>query len=132
MNDKVTSDEIKLIRKNLGINQTELGDLLGVSMRTIQNWEGGKRNIPDWVHIQIRNLGAKEERIGNDDEVVLDVSDKSVLTLDEIALFAAQNMKALKQKSIFYNTFVMEALSLLKEVQNEDGSIDPVKLTSKK
>lgn len=41
---------LKEIRKKLGITQTELANLIGrTSMRTVQNWEGGKSSIPDFV-----------------------------------------------------------------------------------
>ena len=53
------------------------------------------------------------------------------ISLDEFALIAAQNIEKLKKKPVFYNTFVMEALNLLREAQNESGVIDPMKLTSK-
>lgn len=41
---------LKEIRKELGLTQTELANLIGrTSMRTVQNWEGGRNSIPDYV-----------------------------------------------------------------------------------
>lgn len=37
--------DIKLIRKKLGLSQKELGEKLGVSLRAVQSWESGERNI---------------------------------------------------------------------------------------
>ena len=39
------NERIKFIRKHLGLNQKEFGDILGVSQRAISNWESG-RNEP--------------------------------------------------------------------------------------
>ena len=39
------NERIKLIRKHLGLNQKEFGDILGVSQRAVSNWESG-RNEP--------------------------------------------------------------------------------------
>lgn len=41
---------LKEIRKQLGLTQTELANLIGrTTMRTVQNWEGDKNTIPDYV-----------------------------------------------------------------------------------
>lgn len=39
--------DIKKIRKSLDMTQTEFGEMLGVGLRSVQNWESGKRNISD-------------------------------------------------------------------------------------
>ena len=52
--------EIKQIRKNLKISQTELAKMLGVSLRTIQNWEAGE-TIPNTKHEILRNLLSNEQ-----------------------------------------------------------------------
>lgn len=31
----------------MGLNQTEFGKILGVSMRAVQSWEAGERNMPE-------------------------------------------------------------------------------------
>ena len=36
---------IKVIREQLMLTQTELADLIGVSMQTVSNWELGLRKI---------------------------------------------------------------------------------------
>jgi len=38
--------DIKIARKKLGLTQTEFGEMLGVSMRAVQSWESGSRNMP--------------------------------------------------------------------------------------
>lgn len=40
---------IKELRISTGMTQTEFGNYLNIPMRTIQNWEGGQRNCPEYV-----------------------------------------------------------------------------------
>lgn len=41
---KYSPVDVKTIRKKLSVSQSELALLIGVSKRTIQNWEQGRRN----------------------------------------------------------------------------------------
>lgn len=41
----MTPTEIKQIRKSRSLTQKELADLLGCSIRSIQNWEQGERPV---------------------------------------------------------------------------------------
>jgi len=41
--------EIKRIRKKLALSQTAFGKMLGVGLRSVQNWESGDRTISDSV-----------------------------------------------------------------------------------
>ena len=50
---------IKEIRKACGMTQAEMAEMLHIPKRTIENWEGGSREPPDYVVelIQYRLLG---------------------------------------------------------------------------
>jgi len=39
----MTSHKVFKMRAKLGLNQTDFGELLGVSQRTVRQWEGGGR-----------------------------------------------------------------------------------------
>ena len=41
--------KIKSERIRLGLTQHQLADLTGIPFRSIQNWEEGKRNPPEYV-----------------------------------------------------------------------------------
>ncbi len=56
MSIDIDSDFVKKLRKKQRLNQSELADLIGVSTRTIQNWEGKKRNIPEWAKLTLQNI----------------------------------------------------------------------------
>ncbi len=48
--------DIKEIRKRLKKTQSEFGKMLGVSMRTIQNWESGTRKVPKNIEISLKTI----------------------------------------------------------------------------
>jgi len=39
----MTPDEIRALRERLGLTQAEMGEKLGVHLRTYQQWEYGRR-----------------------------------------------------------------------------------------
>ncbi|HPO12828.1 MAG TPA: NadS family protein [Candidatus Hydrogenedentes bacterium] len=43
---EITSPQIRKVRQKLHVSQTEFAQMIGVSPRTLQNWEQGRRN-PD-------------------------------------------------------------------------------------
>ncbi len=59
------------IRKKLNITQKEFGNLFGIPLRTIQNWEYGNRKVPDYIVNMMeeilvsRGLLSKEEEDKN-------------------------------------------------------------------
>lgn len=40
---EITPPDIKMVREKLHVSQKEFAMLIGVSMRTLQNWEQGRR-----------------------------------------------------------------------------------------
>ena len=40
---KHSDPDVKLIRKRLGLSQSRFAAIIGVSVRTLQNWEQGRR-----------------------------------------------------------------------------------------
>ena len=53
-------NELKKIRKKNNLNTAQLGSMLGVSGRTVENWEQG-RLVPQTVIILVKVLQAKGE-----------------------------------------------------------------------
>lgn len=56
----ITPEAIRAWRKARGLSQTELADALGVTWRTVSNWERGA-SIPRMVGLALRGLGDKPE-----------------------------------------------------------------------
>ncbi|TCP22374.1 helix-turn-helix protein [Tenacibaculum skagerrakense] len=63
MNLKIDGEFVKWLRKELNLKQQELADKLGVSSRTIQNWEGDKRNIPELAQNVLKNMAIRSNLV---------------------------------------------------------------------
>lgn len=53
---------IKESRIKHGLTQKQLSNITGIPERTIQNWEGGQRNCPDYVEKMV--LDTLEQKFG--------------------------------------------------------------------
>ena len=54
----MTPDEIKALRKSLGLATAGLAEKLGVSPRTVENWEQGRRHPSGAALVLLRSLAA--------------------------------------------------------------------------
>lgn len=54
----MTNLEFKELRAKLGLTQVEMAKLIGVDVKTVQNWETG-RNIPKTKHGILHDVAAK-------------------------------------------------------------------------
>lgn len=43
------AEKIKELRERMGMNRKEFCDYFGIPYRTVQDWESGKREMPDYV-----------------------------------------------------------------------------------
>lgn len=48
--------DIKEIRELTGLNQTDFAKKYNIPLRTYQNWEGGRRNPPEYVLTLLRTV----------------------------------------------------------------------------
>ncbi len=54
---------IKEMRKKYGLTQKAFSELTGIPKRTIESWEGGQRNPPEWLPKMIESyLSANVEK----------------------------------------------------------------------
>lgn len=58
----MTELELKELRKKLGLTQVQLAEIVGVDVKTIQNWEAGRR-IPKTKDGILRGLEAKNHAV---------------------------------------------------------------------
>lgn len=56
--------DVKKIRKVKGLTQSELAELCGVTVRTVQNWENGG-TIPDMVRKYLSQMDEQDEMISS-------------------------------------------------------------------
>jgi transcriptional regulator with XRE-family HTH domain len=54
--------ELRRIRAELGLTQTELGEELGVHRVTVARWETGERGIPEPVARLLQRIRAERKR----------------------------------------------------------------------
>lgn len=43
------SKELRVIREQTGMNRREFSDFFGIPYRTVQDWEAGKRKMPEYL-----------------------------------------------------------------------------------
>lgn len=60
------SENIKELREQMGMNRKEFCDYFGIPYRTVQDWEGGKREMPDYV-LRLLWYKAQTEKLINKD-----------------------------------------------------------------
>jgi len=112
-------ENLKKYRKNKGVNQSELADQLGVSLRTIQNWEKDYTKIPHSV-VEVINNYANIAYIN--EELFLE-KDGVKVSENEILIWLHKNLKALKEKegSIYHLVFKDMVNEKVKETIEEAG-----------
>ncbi len=129
----MTGQEIRRIRRELNKTQEEFAKIIGVSKNSVQLWETEKRN-PSLTTVKlIKETYSKYSQTSNSNQDGINlVKDGVAVNLREVALFVADNIEELKKEKVFYNALIIEALELLKEAQDSDGNINPVKLLAKR
>jgi putative transcriptional regulator len=64
---KIDAPEIKMVRKALSVSQSEFAMMIGVSVRTLQNWEQGRRKpegpAKALLHVALKNPKALLEAL---------------------------------------------------------------------
>ena len=60
----VSGTEIKSFRKKNKLSQTEFAELVGVSMRAVQLWESGERNVSSLAEKTIREVFLNYKKAG--------------------------------------------------------------------
>ena len=60
------AERVKKMRRDSGLSAQKFGDKYGIPLRTIQEWEAGRRNAPDYVIALLEravqeDLAAEEE-----------------------------------------------------------------------
>ncbi|TPN82806.1 helix-turn-helix domain-containing protein [Aquimarina algicola] len=84
--------QLKTIRKELGLTQTELAKLVGVSPRTIQGWEYGDQKIPKTVEDFLnRQLLDNKSNSDTTTSTHMDVSGIDTLSMERMVEFCLKH-----------------------------------------
>ena len=62
---------LKTIREDLEMNRTEFSQYMGIPLRTLEEWEAGRRQMPDYVFRLIAYY-AKMEQLRKRDGIKLE------------------------------------------------------------
>ena len=62
---------LKQIREDLGMNRTEFSLYIGIPLRTLEEWEAGRRKMPDYV-LRLLAYYTKVERKLAEREITLE------------------------------------------------------------
>ena len=46
---KKQADKLKSIRKKTGLNRKEFSNYMGIPLRSLEEWEAGRRKMPDYL-----------------------------------------------------------------------------------
>ena len=63
-------NRLKKIREDLGMNRTEFSQYIGIPLRTLEEWEAGRRQMPDYV-LRLIVYHTKMERFLYENEIEL-------------------------------------------------------------
>ena len=62
---------LKQIREDLGMNRTEFSRYIDIPLRTLEEWEAGRRQMPDYV-LRLITYYTKMERLLVERKIILE------------------------------------------------------------
>ena len=64
-------NKLKKIREELGMNRTEFSYYVGIPLRSLEEWEAGRRKMPDYV-LHLITYYTKMERLLAEKQIKLE------------------------------------------------------------
>ena len=65
---------LKKTRESLGMNRTEFSHYIGIPLRTLEEWEAGRRQMPEYV-LRLITYYTKMEQLLAENNIELEVDD---------------------------------------------------------
>ena len=65
---------LKKTRENLGMNRTVFSHYIGIPLRTLEEWEAGRRQMPDYV-LRLITYYTKMEQLLAENNIELEVDE---------------------------------------------------------
>jgi len=59
--------ELRTIREEIGMNRREFSEYFGIPYRTVQDWEAGKRKMPEYL-LRLMMYKLKMEKMINQED----------------------------------------------------------------
>lgn len=61
------NSKIKIARLRAGLSRPQMHEVMGIPVRTIENWEGGQRECPEWAErliiAELNRIAARQSRL---------------------------------------------------------------------
>lgn len=65
---EIQISSLKKVREDLGMNRTEFSRYMDIPLRTLEEWEAGRRRMPDYV-LRLITYYVKTQRLLADKEI---------------------------------------------------------------
>ena len=67
---KIQTNKLRQIREDLGMNRTQFSHYVDIPLRTLEEWEAGRRQMPDYV-LRLLTYYTKMERLLEEQKITL-------------------------------------------------------------
>ena len=87
---------LKKLRKNVGLTQREICEALGIPIRTWEDWESGRRTIPEY-NLRMMSYYIMTRIIGNDNthsiSIIKDEQNHNIVVINDIRFSGRQRIE---------------------------------------
>lgn len=89
-------EQLKLLRVDSGLSRKEFAAKLGIPLRTIEDWEAGRRKMPEyvlrlityWIKIELATKASVQKNVS----IIKDEQGKSIVIINDIRFRGKQNI----------------------------------------
>lgn len=67
--------KLKKMREDLGMNRTEFSRYIGIPLRTLEEWEAGRRQMPDYV-LRLIAYYTKMQQLLTEKKIVIELDEE--------------------------------------------------------
>ena len=71
---KIQTNKLRQIREDLGMNRTQFSHYVDIPLRTLEEWEAGRRQMPDYV-LRLITYYTKMEQLLAENKIELEVDE---------------------------------------------------------
>lgn len=107
--DKTFAEKLKHLKKDLGVNQQEVADIMQISKRAVEEWERGKSQPP--VYAQPYLLTELEHRVKKVEELRVELYP----TDEDIKKRIAERVEAGEGKATYIKRLIREDIAKTKK-----------------